>query len=118
MQRKVVPMPGLFGKFVFSVMSGKTVSDGNDKIIWGIGIDEEYNFDRALNAIRKDYQQIFFDKSIGSIGKHTHVEFNLILKNGNHTKEVYEIIGHPEDYSVTSEPVFINGTTTLLKQAV
>ena len=111
-------MPGMFGKFVFNVQTGVTVSDGLDKLIWGIGIEEEYNFDRALKAIHKDFQQVFMDNSLGSIGKLTHVEFELILENGNHTKEVYEILGHHEDYDITSQPIFINGTTTLLKEAV
>ena len=116
--RKIVPMPGMFGKFVFNVHDGVTVSDGLDKLIWGIGADEEYNFARALHAVRKDFKQIFTDNSLGSIGKKTHVEFELMLNNGNHTREVYEIIGHKEDYDITSQPVFINGTTTLLKEAV
>ncbi len=117
-QRKIVPMPGMTGRFVFNVRSGVTVSDGVDKIIWGIGVEEEYNFERALYCVAKDYQQIFTDNSLGSIGKTTHVEFELGLRNGNHTKEIYEIIGHGEDYKLTTSPIFINGTTTLFKEAI
>ena len=111
-------MPGMVGKFVFSFLAGVTVSDGLDKIIWGIDENEEYNLDRALKAINEGYKQLFYDKSIGSIGKKTHVEFDLILANGNRTREVYEIIGHEDDYDVTNNPIFINGTTTLLKEAI
>lgn len=110
-------MKGMVGNFSFNTQSNTTVSCGLDKLIWDIG-DEPYNFDRALRAIHIDFRQLFTDMSIGSVGKETHVEFELILENGNHTKEVYEIIGHEEDYNVTSQPVFINGTTTLLRKAV
>lgn len=115
--RKIVPFPGLVGRFVFEV-GGCTISDGRDKLIWGIHPSDEYTFDRALKAVRSDFRQLFTDKSLGAIGKETHVEFNLILNNGNHTHEVYEIVGHNEDYDITSQPVYIKGTTTLLKEAV
>ena len=111
-------MPRQIGRFKYNCLSGVTESCGLDKIIWGIEPDEPYNFERALQAVRKDYRQLFYDMSIGSVGRKTHVEFELILENGNHTREVYEIVGHTEDYKITSDPVFINGTTTLLKKAV
>ena len=86
-------------------------------MIWGIDPDEPYNFERALKAVHKDYRQKFIDMSVGSIGKLTHVEFDLVLQNGNRTHESYDIIGHEDDNEITAQPVFINGTTTLLKQA-
>lgn len=97
-------------------MTGTTISDGIDKLIWGIREDDEYNFERALRAVRSDYRQLFTDKSIGSIGKETCVEFNLILANGNHTHEKYDIIGHEDDYEISNSPIYIQGTTTLLKK--
>ena len=111
-------MPGMTGRFVFNVRSGVNVSDGLDKILWDIGEGEKYTFDRALDAVHTNYKQVFTDNSLGSIGKKTHVEFELVLENGNHTREIYEIIGHGEDYKITNSPLFINGTTTLLKEAV
>ncbi len=111
-------MPGMFGKFVFNCQTDVTVSNGLDKLIWGIGIEEEYNFERALKAIHPDFQNTFTDNSLGAIGKETHVEFELMLNNGNRTREIYEIIGHTDDYEITNAPVFIHGTTTLLKEAI
>ena len=127
--RKIIPMPlkhlmnnslavGARGDFSFNLLSGVTVSNKVDKVIWGISDDQVYNFDTALQAIHPDYQQIFTDNSLGAIGEKTHVEFELVLANGNRTKEIYEIIGHTEDYQITTDPVFINGTTQLIKKAV
>jgi len=98
-------------------MTGTTLSDGADKLIWGIGEDEKYNFERALCAVRSDYRQLFTEKSIGSIGKVTSVEFDLVLENGNHTHESYQIIGHEDDYKITDSPVYIKGITRLVKVA-
>ena len=115
-QKKIVPIPGISGNFKYNAMTGITTSDGLDKLIWGVKEDEDYNFETALSAVRSDYRQLFFDKSIGAIGKETFVEFDLMLANGNHTHEVYYIIGHEDDYQITDSPVYIKGTTTLLKK--
>jgi hypothetical protein len=113
---KVVPMPGSMGLFNFDVTSGLTQSNGQDKLIWGIGLDEEYNFDRATEAVHKDYRQLFYDKSLGSIGKVKSVEYELLLKNGNRTLEKYNFVGHNEDNEITMCPIQIVGSTTLLKK--
>jgi hypothetical protein len=54
--------------------------------------------------------------SLGQIGKEKNVEFELLLKNGNRTLEQYEFVGHPEDNEITSTPLKIIGSTTLLKR--
>lgn len=105
---------GITGHFTFDVISGKTVSDGLDKIIWGIQDSEEYTFDLALSKIHPDFRQLFYDKSLGSIGKIDYVDFKLKLYNGNYTQERYRIIGHSDDYEFTKQPTLIKGATTLL----
>ena len=117
-QRKIIPIQGAQGEFKFDAVTGTAISDDIDKLIWGITKNEEYNFERALKAINKDYRQLFHDMSLGSIGKESKVEFDLVLENGNHTHESYQIIGHKDDYALSSNPVFIKGTTTLLKNVV
>ena len=117
-QRKVIPMQGVKGSFKFNAVAGTAIADEIDKLIWGIKKNEEYNFERALKAIKKDYRQLFYDMSLGSIGKKTKVEFDLVLENGKHTHESYKIIGHKDDYALSSNPVFIQGTTTLVKNVV
>ena len=117
-QRKIIPMQGVKGSFKFDAVAGTAIADEIDKLIWGIKNNEEYNFERALKAINKDYRQLFYDMSLGSIGKKTKVEFDLVLENGKHTHESYQIIGHKDDYALSSNPVFIQGTTTLLKNVV
>ena len=112
----IIAFPSV-GRFNFNTMTGTTLSDGTDKLIWGIKEDDTYNFERALSAIRPDYRQLFTDKSIGSIGKETQVEFDLILENGNHTHEVYQIVGHEDDYKITGSPISIKGITRLVKVA-
>lgn len=128
--RKVIPIHrplkdnrlvvGARGDFSFNLLSGVTLSNKIDKLIWGISEEEIYNFDTALKCIHPDYRQLFTDKSIGSIGKVSYVEFKILLKNGIWTKERYNIMGGDGDYEITSNPVFINGTTTAekLPQAV
>ena len=111
-------MPGLFGTFAFDCLTGITVSDGNDKMIWGISPDKPYNFDNALKCIHPDYRQLFTDKSLGSVGKVVHVEFKILLLNGNWTLEKYNIVGGKEDYKITNTPCGIYGTSTFLKEAV
>ena len=110
-------MPNQKGHFSFCLRSGITVSDGIDKLIWSVSEEVPYNFDVALQCVHKDFRQSFTDNSLGAVGKKTHVEFELTLNNGNRTREVYEIIGHKDDYKITTNPVFINGTTTLLRKA-
>ena len=106
------------GKFKLDAVAGTAIADEIDKLIWGIKNNEEYTFERALKAINKDYRQLFYDMSLGSIGKKTKVEFDLVLENGKHTHESYQIIGHKDDYALSSNPVFIEGTTTLMKNVV
>jgi|TARA_R110001592_G_scaffold228897_1_gene485475 hypothetical protein len=113
---KVVPMPGTTGIFSFDVETGVTNGNGQDRLIWGLGLQEEYNFDRALQAVHKDYQQLFHDMSLGQIGKEKNVEFELLLKNGNRTLEKYDFVGHKEDNEITNTPLKIIGSTTLLKK--
>ena len=107
-------MPGAVGLFTYDVQSGITIGNGLDQAIWGLSEDEDYNFERAKQAVHKDYRQKFHDFSLGSIGKETSVEFELVLENGYRTLERYEIIGHEEDNAITSSPIIITGSTTLL----
>lgn len=109
-------MPGSTGLFTFDVNKGITKGNGQDRLIWGLGLDEEYNFDRALLAVHKDYRQLFHDMSLGSIGKKKNVEFELVLENGNHTLEKYNFVGHQEDNEITNSPLQITGSTTLLRK--
>jgi len=53
---------------------------------------------------------------LGSIGKETSVEFELVLANGYRTLEKYEIIGHDDDNEITNSPITIKGSTTLLSK--
>ena len=114
--QKIVPMPGTTGVFTFDIASGLTIGNGQDRLIWGLGPEEEYNFDRALQAIHKDYKQLFYDMSLGSVGKKKYVEFELLLTNGNRTLERYEFVGHKGDNEITNSPLKIVGSTTLLKR--
>ena len=109
-------MPGTTGRFSFDVNTGVTDGNGQDRLIWGLGLEEEYTFDRALQAVHKDYRQLFHDMSLGQIGKERNVEFELLLKNGNRTLEKYEFVGHQEDNDITSTPLKIIGSTTLVKK--
>lgn len=115
-RQKVVAMPGSTGVFSFDVETGVTIGNGHDRLIWGLGADEEYNFDRAKDAVHKDYRQLFHDMSLGKIGKEKNVEFELRLANGNRTLERYEFVGHNDDNEITSNPLKIIGSTTLLSQ--
>jgi len=117
-QRKIVVMPGTVGNFCFNVLNETTKSDNVDKLIWGIDPNEPYNFERALKAVHKDYKQKFIDNSVGAIGRKSRTEFDLVLVNGNHTHETYELCGDQEDNEITSQPVIIRGTSRLLKKAV
>tara|TARA_R110002020_G_scaffold135225_3_gene302010 strand:+ start:569 stop:961 length:393 start_codon:yes stop_codon:yes gene_type:complete len=118
---KIIPLvamvPGLLGKFIFDAVTGITKSDNLDKLIWGIDPGATYNFDTALEAIVPCDQNIFYDNSLGAIGKTKYVEFKLRLKNGNHTLEKYHILGDVDDYELTTEPTKILGTSELLKTA-
>jgi hypothetical protein len=107
-------MPGAVGLFTHDVASRVTVGNGLDQAIWGLSEDEDYTFERAKQAVHNDYRQMFHDFSLGSIGKETSVEFELVLANGYRTLERYEIIGHEEDNEITSSPILITGSTTLL----
>lgn len=116
-RHKVVPLPGVSGLFSFDVETGMTIGNGHDRLIWGLGEDEEYNFDRAMQAVHKDYKNLFEDMSLGNIGKKKNVEFELLLKNGNWTREKYNFVGHKEDNEITNTPLKIRGSTTLLNKA-
>lgn len=115
-RQKVIPLPGVFGLFSFDVESGVTIGNGQDRLIWGLGSNEEYNFDRAMQAVHKDYKNLFEDMSLGNIGKKKNVEFELLLKNGNRTIERYDFIGHQDDNEITNTPLKIRGSTTLIKR--
>jgi len=111
----ILLMPGVTGLFSHDVTSGVTVGNGLDQLIWGLS-NQDYNFDRAKQAVHKDYRQMFHDFSLGSIGKETSVEFELVLANGYRTLEKYEIIGHDDDNEITNSPITIKGSTTLLSK--
>ena len=115
-RHKIVPLPGTTGIFSFDFATDVTSGNGQDRLIWGVGLQEEYNFDRAMQAVHKDYQQLFHDMSLGKIGKEKNVEFELLLKNGNRTLEKYDFVGHKEDNEITNTPLKIIGSTTLLKK--
>tara|TARA_R110002020_G_scaffold273254_2_gene488345 strand:+ start:1015 stop:1371 length:357 start_codon:yes stop_codon:yes gene_type:complete len=109
-------MPGIVGHFVHEVETDLTISCSQDKIIWGISASDDYTFERALKAINPDYRQLFYDKTIGAIGFEKKVEFEIVLGNGNHTKECYENISHKDDYEISSENIFIKGRSFLIKR--
>ena len=112
----ILLMPGVTGFFSHDVTSDVTVGNGLDQLIWGFRPNEEYDFERAKQAVHKDYRQMFHDKSLGSIGKATSVEFELVLANGYRTLEKYIIIGHDDDNEITNSPITIEGSTTLLSK--
>lgn len=109
-------MPGIVGHFVHDIERDLTISCSQDKIIWGISETEDYTFERALKAINPDFRQLFYDKSIGAIGFEKKVEFEIVLKNGNHTRECYQNISHKDDYEITSKNIFIIGRSYVIKR--
>ena len=108
-QRKVIPMQGVKGSFKFNAVAGTAIADEIDKLIWGIKKNEEYNFERALKAINKDYRQLFYDMSLGSIGKKAKVEFDLVLENGKHTHHHKHVVEESDDRADSLTPLETKG---------
>ena len=109
---------GEVGEFSYNFETDVTLGNGLDRMIWGLAPHEEYNFDRAVEAVHKEDKQKFIDFSFGSVGKVKSVEFDLRLANGHHTRERYQFLAHSDDMEITNHPVFCIGTTTLKEKAL